>query len=65
MDQDLRPRLVSIAQAADMLGVGRTKLYELLDSGELRAVQIGVRRLVTIASIDGLIERALEADQAA
>lgn len=65
MDSELQPRLVSVSQAAIMLGVGRTKLYQLMDAGELRCIQIGVRRLVTIASIDALIERSLEAERAA
>ncbi|HUO39589.1 MAG TPA: excisionase family DNA-binding protein, partial [Mycobacterium sp.] len=32
------------------LGIGRTKLYELIDSGELRSVKIGSRRFVTDAA---------------
>jgi excisionase family DNA binding protein len=42
---------VSITEAAHMLGVGRSKLYELLGSGELQSVKLGTRRLVRVASV--------------
>lgn len=33
--------LLTIPQAADALGIGRTKTYELISTGELPAVRIG------------------------
>ena len=33
--------LMSPAEAAQMLGIGRTKLYELIATGQLRPVHIG------------------------
>ena len=50
--------LCSVADAAKLLGIGRTKLYELLKNGELASMQIGKRRLVRVDSISALIERA-------
>ncbi|WP_319024353.1 helix-turn-helix domain-containing protein [Sphingobium sp. PNB] len=44
--------------AAQMLGIGRTKIYEMLSKGDLASMQIGTRRLVKIDSIKALIERA-------
>ena len=38
---------MSVTDAAEALGVGRTKMYELLDSGALESIRIGARRLVT------------------
>lgn len=41
-----------------MLGIGRTKLYDMLAKGELLSMRIGTRRLVKVESIKALIERA-------
>lgn len=54
----LQPRLVSISKAAELLGIGRTKTYALIDEKLLETVTIGTRRLVTLRSIDKLIEQA-------
>ncbi len=40
-----------------MLDIGKTKLYELIGSGELETIHIGRRTLVLQASIEGFIER--------
>lgn len=53
-----KPLLLSISDTAADLGIGRTKTYELIGRGELATVQIGSRRLITVASIEALIERA-------
>lgn len=52
------PYLCSISDAATALGIGRTKTYEMLNSGELESIQIGTRRLVKMESIQAFIERA-------
>lgn len=46
--------LVSIADAAKVLSLGRTSIYELIRSGELETRKMGRRRLVTAASIKRL-----------
>jgi excisionase family DNA binding protein len=51
------PLLYSIAEAARLLGVGRTKAYDLIDRGDLETVYIDARRLVIAASLNALIER--------
>jgi excisionase family DNA binding protein len=38
--------LYSVTEAAVMLGIGRTNVYSLLASGDLRSVKIGGRRLI-------------------
>jgi excisionase family DNA binding protein len=43
--------------AAEMLGIGRTKLYELIADGEVDVVKLGRVTLITKRSIDALIER--------
>lgn len=42
---------VSPAEAARIAGIGRTKLYEALGSGDLRSLKIGKRRLILIDSL--------------
>ena len=55
--QHVEPICVRINDAARMIGVGRTKLYELICSGELETVKIGNATRVTTASLHGLIRR--------
>lgn len=50
--------LCSIAEAGATLGLGRTKIYEMLESGEIRSVRIGGRRLVIIESLNAFVEKA-------
>jgi excisionase family DNA binding protein len=40
-DADLRPLLVSVKQAAALLGVSRTMIYELTYRGEIHPLRIG------------------------
>ena len=50
----MEPLLVSIADAAKALSIGRTSVYELINSGALETRKMGRRRLVTVASIKRL-----------
>lgn len=43
--------LCSIPDAAKALGLGRSKVYELIGEGRLSTVTIGRRRLVRIESV--------------
>jgi excisionase family DNA binding protein len=45
------PRLMSVEEAADALGLGRTATYGLIQSGSLRTHKIGRRRLVSEAAV--------------
>ena len=49
---------VRVNDAARMIGVGRTKLYELISSGELETVKIGKATRITTASLRAMIERS-------
>lgn len=55
--QHFEPICVRINDAARMIGIGRTKLYELIASGELETVKIGNATRVTTASLNALIRR--------
>jgi excisionase family DNA binding protein len=49
--------LVQVPVAARMLGIGRTKVYELVNKGELELVHIGCRALVPVDSIQSFSAR--------
>jgi excisionase family DNA binding protein len=40
------PLSVSVDEAARLLGLGRSNVFKLLESGEIRSVKVGSRRLV-------------------
>jgi hypothetical protein len=48
---------VRIEHAMRMLDIGKTKLYELIGTGELETIHIGRRTLVLQASIEAFVER--------
>ncbi len=39
-----------------MIGIGRSKLYELMESGELETIKIGTSRLVLVSSLQAFVE---------
>jgi excisionase family DNA binding protein len=50
-------RLAPIPSAQRMLGVGRSTIYALLARGDLVAVKLGARTLITVESIESLLRR--------
>lgn len=53
-----QPRLaVSPAEAARMLGLGKTKLYELMAINEITSIKIGTRRLIRVSAIEAFLDR--------
>ena len=50
-------RLVTIPAAAQLLGVSRSELYELLGEGALPTVRIGRSRRVAIADLEAFVQR--------
>lgn len=51
------PICVRINEAARMIGVGRTKLYELIAAGEVESVKLGKATRITTASLHDLVRR--------
>lgn len=51
---------MKVNDAARMIGVGRTKLYELIASGEIEAIKLGKSTRITTASLHGLVMRQRE-----
>ena len=53
----VEPICVRINDAARMIGVGRTKLYELIADGEVQTVKLGKSTRVITASLHRLVMR--------
>lgn len=51
-------KLCSVHETAEILRIGRTKIYDMLAKGELHSIRIGSRRLIKMDSIRGLIDGA-------
>ena len=51
MEINMDKVLLTPVEAATALGIGRSKLYELLQSGRLPSVRIGACRRIPAASI--------------
>lgn len=52
------PLAVRIREACRLTGIGRSKLYELIASGDIEIVKIGTMTLVPFESLKGLVARA-------
>ena len=52
--------LLSPAEAAAQLSIGRSKVYELMRLGQLRSVKIGASRRIPQAALADFIEALVE-----
>jgi excisionase family DNA binding protein len=59
-----RAHLLTIDEACEALGIGRTKTYELVMSGGLASIKIGSRRLIAVSSIAAYISDQLRCESA-
>jgi len=41
----------TIEEACQATGLGRTKLYEMMDAGQVKTYHVGKRRLILVASL--------------
>lgn len=55
------PLLVNVPEACRLLSLGRSSLYELIGSGDLRVIRVGRRVLVPTAELDRVIEQRMPA----
>jgi excisionase family DNA binding protein len=53
--------LCSIPSAARQIGLSRSRVYELLAEGRVRAVKDGRRRLVVVASLHEFVQTLCDA----
>lgn len=54
------PICVRVNDAARMIGVGRTKLYELIAAGEVETIKLGKATRITAASLHDFVRRHRE-----
>ena len=54
----LRPLCVTIDEAAGLLSIGRTRVYQLIAAGEIEMIKIGKSSRVTTESISSFLARA-------
>lgn len=54
----LEPLTVRIPVAVRLTGIGRSKLYELIKSGDVEIVKVGASTLVMVASLRRLIQKS-------
>jgi excisionase family DNA binding protein len=50
------PKLISVGKALERYGLGRTKFYELIGSGAIRAVKLGSKTLIDVAQADAYFD---------
>ena len=59
-----RPLLLTIKEAAALIGIGRTTLYRLMDAGEIHSVHVGTSRRIPVAAAYGFVERLCRSGEA-
>jgi excisionase family DNA binding protein len=59
----LEPLLVRVEEAARLLSLSRSAVYELLDRGELPSVRYGAARRIPLAGLREWISRQLDGNQ--
>ncbi|MCB2175943.1 MAG: helix-turn-helix domain-containing protein [Actinomycetales bacterium] len=52
--------LLTVAEAAHRLGVGRTLMYELLDAGVVKSIHIGRLHKIPVWALSEFVERQCE-----
>jgi excisionase family DNA binding protein len=53
----LRPITVRIREACRITGIGRSKLYELIQAGEIETIKVGAVTLLPVAGIEAFLAR--------
>ena len=54
---EIAKRLLTIREAGELLGVGRTTVYELIANDELEVVHIGRSARIPTAAVDDFVDR--------
>ncbi len=57
---EMSAKLLTVAEAATTLRLGRTLVYELVLRGDLRSIKIGRARRVPVSAVDAFIRERLE-----
>jgi excisionase family DNA binding protein len=59
-DTQRKPITVRISEACRITGMGRSKLYELIQQGEIEIVKVGTMTLVPVAVLEHLLKPSAE-----
>lgn len=51
---------VRIPEACRMIGISRSKLYELIEAGEIQTAKVGASRLILVSSLRAFVESRAE-----
>jgi excisionase family DNA binding protein len=51
-----KPLTVRIREACRMTGIGRSKLYELIQEGEIEVIKVGGMTLVPVNALETFLE---------
>jgi excisionase family DNA binding protein len=57
-----QPLYLRPSKAAKLLDIGRSKMYELIQAGEVRAIVIGGNLRIPMSEIEALGERRLKSE---
>ena len=60
---ELTPLLISIPQAMRLTGLGRSKIYQKLESGEIESVHVDARRLIPYDAVVRFVAELRGGDQ--
>jgi len=52
-------QLLTIEETAEILSLGKTKIYEFINTNQLKAVKIGKSRRVVARSIEDFVDRRI------
>ena len=55
----MEPLLVRVEEAARLLSLSRSTIYEMLDRGELPSVRCGAARRIPLAALRAWVERQI------
>lgn len=49
--------LYTVPETVELTGIGMTKLYELMNAGDLESVRVGKRRYIPAEALQAFIDR--------
>ncbi|MBX7159946.1 MAG: helix-turn-helix domain-containing protein [Acidimicrobiia bacterium] len=56
-DSTATPRFIDLKTAATILGICRSNVHKLIQTGELESVKLGARRLIPVDALDVFIDQ--------
>jgi excisionase family DNA binding protein len=59
-DRSSRMTLLTVKEAASILGIGRSTVYDLIYAGRIRSVKIGSSRRIRRGDLDDLVRDLVE-----